>query len=165
MEHDEIDAVAVATPPQTHHEFASRSLLSGKHTFVEKPLAGSTAECEELVNLADAQKLTLMVGHTFIYCSAVRKMKEIVDSGQLGEILHISSRRLNLGLFQTHINVAWDLAPHDISIINYLMNDSPISVNCQGKAHLTPGIEDVTNMTLDFGNGALAVVHSSWLDP
>lgn len=161
----EIDAVAIATPTRLHYEMAKKTLRAGKHTFIEKPMTSSVTEAEELIELAGEKKLTLMVGHTFVYSSAVRKIKEIVDSGELGEILYISSRRLNLGLFQKNINVAWDLAPHDISIILYILNEAPVSVNCQGKAHVHPKVEDVTNMTLNFRNGSLATIQSSWLDP
>ena len=160
-----IDALAITTPVRFHFEMAMKSLQAGKHTFVEKPMAASAAECEKLIELADRQNLTLMVGHTFIYSSAVRRIKEIVASGDLGSIRYISSRRLNLGLLQNDINVAWDLAPHDISIILYILDEGPISVNCQGKAHVNPEIEDVTNMTLNFGNGGFATIHSSWIDP
>ncbi len=162
---EEIDAIAIATPVWTHFGLARKSLLSGKHIFIEKPMASSVSQCKELIDLAEIKKLTLMVGHTFIYSTPVRKIKAIVDSGEIGELLYISSQRLNLGLFQKDINVPWDLAPHDISIILYIMGISPFSVNCQGKAHVSPGIEDVTNMTLDFPNGGFATVHSSWLDP
>ena len=161
----EIDAIAIATPIRSHYPMARKSLQAGKHTFIEKPMASSVEECEELIKLAEKQKLTLMVGHTFIYCAPVKKVKEIVDSDELGEIQYISSRRLNLGLFQNDINVAWDLAPHDISIILYVLNEAPVSVNCQGKAHVTPEIEDVINMTLSFTNGTYASIQSSWLDP
>jgi predicted dehydrogenase len=106
-----------------------------------------------------------MVGHTFIYSTPVTKLRQIIDQGTIGEVLYISSRRLNLGLFQQDINVAWDLAPHDISIILHFMGEDPISVNCQGKAHFAEGIQDVTSMTLDFPNGGYATIHSSWLDP
>lgn len=164
--HDaEIDAVVVATPVHLHHDLGLRSLLAGKHTFIEKPMAPSAGQCNELVELAHKKKLTLMVGHTFIYSTPVRRIKEIVDSGEIGEIQYISSRRLNLGLFQKDINVAWDLAPHDISIILYLLGRPPVSINCQGKAHVNRDIEDVTNMSLNFDNGGFAIVHSSWLDP
>jgi predicted dehydrogenase len=122
-------------------------------------------QANELVQIAAKKKLTLMVGHTFIYSAPVRHIKEIVRSGDVGEVQYISSRRLNLGLFQKDINVAWDLAPHDISIILYFLGQPPISVNCQGKAHINPDIEDVTNMSLDFANGGFATIHSSWLDP
>jgi predicted dehydrogenase len=161
----EIDAVVIATPVQFHSEMAGKCLRAGKHTFIEKPMAGTVTECLELVELARARGLTLMVGHTFIYSRPVQKIKEIVNRGDLGEIQYISCRRLNLGLFQKDINVAWDLAPHDISIILYVLEELPVSVNCQGKAHAIAGIEDVTNMTLNFANGGFATVHSSWLDP
>lgn len=161
----EIDAVAIATHVSSHFDLARKSLLAGKHTFIEKPMAASVAQCKELIELADKKKLALMIGHTFIYSSPVRKIKEIIDSGEIGNLLYISSRRLNLGLFQKDINVTWDLAPHDISIILYVTGKPPISVNCDGKAHVTPGIEDVTSMTLDFPNGGFATIHSSWLDP
>ena len=161
----EVDAIAIATPVSYHFGMARKSLLAGKHTFIEKPLASSVKECEELIELAEKHNLTLMVGHTFIYSSAVRKIKEIINAGDIGEIMYISSRRLNLGLFQKDINVTWDLAPHEISIILYVMGKAPVYVNCQGKAHITKGIEDVTNMTIDFNNGGFATIQSSWLDP
>jgi len=142
-----------------------KCLQAGKHILIEKPMAGSVKECKDLIKLAEKQKLVLMVGHTFIFSTPVRKIKEIIASGELGVIQYISSRRLNLGLFQKDINVAWDLAPHDISIILYILKEDPVSVNCQGKSHVTEGIEDVTNMTLNFTNGAFATVQSSWLDP
>ena len=160
-----IDAIVVATPVHTHFKFALQALQHGKHTFIEKPMASSVEEAIELNRVANQNGLKLFVGHTFLYTAAVHKMKEIIDSGELGEVYYFSSRRLNLGLFQKDINVAWDLAPHDISIILYLMDAHPISVNCQGKSHITPGIEDVTNMTLNFSNGGIATIHSSWLDP
>ncbi len=165
VQNPDIDAIAIATPVQQHYDFARKSLLAGKHTFIEKPMASSVIECQELIELADNRRLKLMVGHTFIYTHAVQKIKEIVDSGALGKVFYISSQRLNLGLFQKDINVAWDLAPHDLSIILFIFGGLPNSVNCQGKAHVFAGIEDVTNITLDFPNGGYATVHSSWLDP
>ena len=161
----DIDAIAVATPVQFHFQMAKKSLQACKHTFIEKPMASSVVECKELIEIAEKKNLTLMVGHTFIYSTPVRKIKEIIDAGELGQLQYISSRRLNLGLFQKDINVTWDLAPHDISIILYIMNEKLESVNCQGKAHINPEIEDVTNMTLDFANGGFATIQSSWLDP
>ncbi len=161
----DIDAVVIATPVNFHYALAEQSLLQGKHTFVEKPLASSVAECGRLVQLADEKKLTLMTGHTFVFSSPIRKIKEILASGEIGELLYINSRRLNLGLFQKDINVAWDLAPHDISIVLYLLGALPISVNCYGRAHVNPGIEDVTNMILNFPNGKFVSIQSSWLDP
>jgi predicted dehydrogenase len=161
----EVDAVVVATPVHLHHELAKKALQAGKHAFVEKPMTQTSEQADELVQIAAKKKLTLMVGHTFIYSAPVRRIKEIVKSGDIGEIQYIASRRLNLGLFQKDINVAWDLAPHDISIILYLLGRPPISVNCQGKAHINKDIEDVTNMSLDFEYGGFATIHSSWLDP
>ncbi|MGB2866515.1 MAG: Gfo/Idh/MocA family oxidoreductase [Sedimentisphaerales bacterium] len=161
----DIDAIVVATPVRYHYEMAKKALKAGKHTFIEKPMARSSRECEELVEIVEKQKLVLMVGHTFVYSLPVRKIKEIVNSGELGDLQYISARRLNLGLLQKDINVAWDLAPHDISIILYVLEKEPVSVNCQGKSHIAKAVEDVTNMTLNFANGAFAIIQSSWLDP
>ena len=165
LNNPDIDAIAVATSVHLHFPVAKASLLAGKHTFIEKPMAGSTAECEELIAIAKKQGLVLMVGHTFLYSPAVRKIKEIVDRGDVGEIRYISARRLNLGLFQKDINVVWDLAPHDISIILFIMGERPSSLNCRGGAHVTPGVEDVTTMSLQFSKKRSAFIHSSWLDP
>ena len=161
----EIDVIAIATPVRFHFEMAKKSLLAGKHTFIEKPMASSAAESNELIEIAESKNLTLIVGHTFIYSPPVRKIKEIISRNTLGDVQYISSRRLNLGLFQSDINVAWDLAPHDISIILYVMDLAPHSVNCQGKAHINPEIEDVTSMVLNFDNGCFGTIQSSWLDP
>lgn len=160
-----LDAIVIATPVRFHHKMAKAALEAGKHVFIEKPMASSSAECEELNSIAQSKGLTVMIGHTFLYSAPVRKIKEIVKSGDIGQIQYISSRRLNLGLYQKDINVAWDLAPHDISIILYIMEHSPLSVNCRGNCHVTPGIEDVTNMALTFPNNQLATIHNSWLDP
>ena len=161
----DLDAVVIATPVKSHFPLAKASLLAGKHTFIEKPMASSSAECEELINLAQARNLTLLVDHTFLYSAAVRKIVEIVEAGDIGDIRYINSRRLNLGLFQRDINVAWDLAPHDISIILHILGEFPVSVNCQGNAHVTPNIEDVTNMSLMFRHKRFATIQSSWLEP
>jgi len=160
-----LGAIVVATATRLHYPMAKASLLAGKHTLVEKPLACSSAECEELIAIAKKQGVLLMVGHTFLYSAAVRKIKEIVDRREIGEIRYISARRLNLGLFQKDINVTWDLAPHDISIILYIMQEQPQSINCRGTAHVTPGIEDVTSMSLHFSKQRSAIIQSSWLDP
>src|SRR5882757_4461016 len=160
-----LDAVIIATAVKSHFPLAKASLLAGKHTFIEKPMASSAEECEELVEIAQKKGLVLMTGHTFLYSPAVRKIKEIIAKGDLGEIRYISARRLNLGLFQKDINVAWDLAPHDISIILSIIGEQPTSVNCRGSAHITPGIEDVTTMCLTFEKQRTAIIHSSWLDP
>ncbi|MBV8378984.1 MAG: Gfo/Idh/MocA family oxidoreductase, partial [Verrucomicrobia bacterium] len=129
-----LDAVVVAAPVKHHYSLAKASLLSGKHTLIEKPMASSSAECEELIEIAERNGLVLMVGHTFLYSAPVRRITEIVQAGDVGEIRYINSRRLNLGLFQKDINVAWDLAPHDISIILHILGELPLVVNCQGNA-------------------------------
>src|SRR5688572_2122622 len=160
-----LDAVVIATSVKTHYPMAKASLEAGKHTFIEKPMAASVAECEELIEIAEKNGLILMVGHTFLYSPPIRKIKEIIRHGDIGEIQYISARRLNLGLFQKDINVAWDLAPHDISIILHIMQEMPRSINCRGAAHITPGIEDVTSMSLHFSSEKSAIIQSSWLDP
>ena len=160
-----LDAVIIATSVKSHYAMAKASLLSGKHTFIEKPMASSSGECQELIEIARKKGLVLMTGHTFLYSPAVRKIKEIVKCGDIGEIRYICARRLNLGLFQKDINVTWDLAPHDISIILHIMEERPTVVNCQGSAHITPGVEDVTTMWLNFSGERSAIIHSSWLDP
>ncbi len=165
IRNDEIDAVVIATPTNTHYSLAKQCLEAGKHVLIEKPMASSVAEGKELLEIAEKKSRTVMVGHTFVYSAPVRKIKEIIDSGALGELLYINSQRLNLGLFQKDINVAWDLAPHDISIIHYLLDEDPITVNCQGKAHITQDIEDVTNISLQFSKSAFAMIQSSWINP
>jgi predicted dehydrogenase len=160
-----LDAVVIATAVKSHHALAKASLMAGKHVFIEKPMAASSEECQELLELAQKKGRILMVGHTFLYSPAVRKIKQLVDSGDIGEIRYICARRLNLGLFQKDINVTWDLAPHDISIIQHIMEEQPLSVNCRGSANITPGIEDVTTMTLSFRKQRSAIIQSSWLDP
>ena len=160
-----IDAVVIATAVKTHYPLAKASLLAGKHTFIEKPMADSSEHCQELVDIAHKKGLVLMVGHTFLYSPVVKKIKEIIEVGDIGEIRYICARRLNLGLFQKDINVAWDLAPHDISIILSIMGEFPKTVNCRGTAHITPGVEDVTTMCLTFASKQSAIIQSSWLDP
>jgi predicted dehydrogenase len=159
------DAVAIVTPVRHHFKMAKESLQAGKHTFIEKPMAASSAQCQELNDLSKEKKVTLMVGHTFIYSAPVRKIKEIIESGEIGDLLYVSSQRLNLGLFQQDINVTWDLAPHDISIILHIMGKRPLSVNCQGKAHFNPKIEDITTVSLEFPENGFATINNSWLDP
>ncbi|MGA2317732.1 MAG: Gfo/Idh/MocA family oxidoreductase [Thermodesulfobacteriota bacterium] len=161
----DLDGVAIATPVKTHHPIAKEFLDQGKHVFIEKPLTHSYETASELVKLAEESQKVLMVGHTFEYTAAVNKVKDIVENGELGKVLYISCVRVNLGLFQPDINVVWDLAPHDISIILYVLGELPVSVNSQGKAHFKAGIEDVATTTLNFKNGIVAFVHNSWLDP
>lgn len=165
LERSDLDAVAIATPVKTHYPIAKEFLLRDKHVFIEKPLTHSYESALELVRLAEERKKVLMVGHTFEYTAAVNKARQIVENGELGRILYISSIRVNLGLFQPDINVVWDLAPHDISIILYILGEAPTSVNCQGRAHFQKDIEDVATTTLQFRSGVIAFIHSSWLDP
>lgn len=160
-----IDAVAVATPVQCHYEQAKALLDAGKHVLLEKPMATSAAACEDLCRRATRRGLTLMVDHTFLYSAPVRKMKEIVERGDIGELRYISARRLNLGLFQSDINVTWDLAPHDLSIILYIMGKAPVSLNCHGANSIAGHMEHVSHLSLFFPDGEYATVHNSWVDP
>ncbi len=164
--HDpDLDAIVIATPVRFHYKMAQAALGAGKHVFIEKPMARTEAEAQELVSLAERKGLVLMVGHTFLFSPAVRRMKQIIEAGDIGPIQYISARRLNLGLFQQDINVAWDLAPHDISILLYLLEELPVEVSCQGSSHVSKGIEDVTMMHLQFARSRCAFIHNSWLDP
>jgi predicted dehydrogenase len=165
LEKGGVDAVVIATPVRHHFALAKASLLARKHVLIEKPMASSSAECSELIAIAERLGLVLMVGHTFLYSGAVRKISEIIDSGELGDVRYINARRLNLGVYQKDINVAWDLAPHDLSIALHLLKESPLTVNCQGNAHVTPGIEDVTNLSLVFRNNRFVTIQSSWMEP
>jgi predicted dehydrogenase len=165
LERPDLDAIAIATPVKTHHPIAKDFLSHGKHVLVEKPFTHSYETALELIKLAEEKELILMVDHTFEYTAAVNKIKTIIDNGELGKIFYISCVRVNLGLFQPDINVVWDLAPHDISTILHIIGEAPVSVNCQGKAHFHSEMEDVATTTLNFKNGAIAFIHSSWLDP
>jgi predicted dehydrogenase len=164
---DDIDAVAIATPVGTHAPLALAALRAGKHVLVEKPLASGVRDAEEMVATAREVGRVLMVDHTFIYSGPVRKIKEIVDSGDLGEIYYVDSVRINLGLFQHDVNVVWDLAPHDLSIMDYLIGRLPKSLSAFGTCHADSGngIEDVAYLNLDFGGGLLANFHVNWLSP
>ena len=161
----EVGAVVIATPVSTHHRFAMDAMEAGKHVFVEKPLAASASESLEMTRKARETGVVGMVGHTFVYSPAVLKLKELVDAGEIGDIHYLRSRRLNLGLFQEDINVVWDLAPHDISIFNFLMDTKPEGVTAVGKGFIRPEIEDVAFVTLFYPGGRLANVQVSWLDP
>ena len=161
----EVHAVVVATPVNTHFRLARAALAAGKHVLVEKPLAQSVAECRELTALAAARKLTLMVGHVFLYNAAVRKVKEYIDAGELGDVYYVCSQRLNLGIVRQDVNALWNFAPHDISILNYWLGGTPTGVSTRGFSYLQPEIEDVVFMTLDYPGGVGANVHISWLDP
>jgi predicted dehydrogenase len=165
LEMEDLDGVAIATPVKSHYSLARAFLEKGKHVLVEKPMTHSQESSLDLIKIAEDKHRILMVGHTFEYTAAVNKIKEIVESGELGKILYVSCTRVNLGLFQNDINVVWDLAPHDISIILYVLGEFPVSVNCQGKAHFKTELEDVATTTLNFKNGLIAFIHNSWLDP
>jgi predicted dehydrogenase len=161
-----VDAVVIATPPRDHAALALQALTAGKHVLVEKPMTTSSASAQRLIEAAAERRLTLMVGHTFEYNAAVWKLRELVESGELGDIYYIHSARLNLGLYQTDINVVWDLAPHDLSIINYLLRETPTSVQAWGANHAGLYQEDVAYLRLTYGEQRLrAQVHVSWLDP
>jgi len=162
----EVDAVVVATPAGTHFDLARQALEAGKHVFVEKPLATSVGEVDELSRLAARRGLVVMVGHTFIYNSAVRYVKTLIDSGELGDIRYIYSQRLNLGRIRSDIDALWNFAPHDISIIQYWLNDAePLAVLRQGMAYIQDGVDDVVFLGLRYPGKIMANIHVSWLDP
>ena len=161
----DIDAVVVATPPETHMRLAVEALHAGKHVFVEKPLALSTADATVMVEEAQKAQRVLIVGHTFVYTAAVNKIKDVIASGELGEVFYISTTRVNLGIFQENINVVWDLAPHDVSILNYILDAAPESVATQASCNIRKNVEDVAFLTLRYASDVLAHVHVSWLNP
>jgi predicted dehydrogenase len=161
---DRVDAVVVATPPASHARIGLRALKAGKHVLVEKPLAPSVVEAEKLVAAASANDLHLMVGHVFEYNPAVRQLRELVRSGELGRVLYIDSARLNLGLYRRDVNVIWDLAPHDISITSYLLGELPVAVSVWAEHNIAPWTEDVAYLRLEFPT-THAFVHVSWLNP
>ena len=158
-----IDAVAVITPVWTHFEFAKAALQNGKNVFVEKPFTASAAEASELIDLAAARKLRIMVDHTFLFTGAVRKIRQLIDQGVLGRLYYYDSSRVNLGLFQHDVNVIWDLAPHDLAIMNYLIDAEPLSVSATGQCHLN-GLEDMAYLTVYFP-AMLAHINVNWLSP
>jgi predicted dehydrogenase len=161
----DVDAVVIATPVSTHYPIAKAALEAGKHVMIEKPLADSSEHALDLVETAERVGRILMVDHTFIYTSAVRKMRELIDSGELGDILYFDSIRVNLGLFQRDINVIWDLAPHDLSIMDYLLRAEPIAVSAIGASHAGNDIANIAYMTLRFANNIIAHFHVNWLAP
>jgi predicted dehydrogenase len=160
-----LDAVVIATPVGTHYRFALEALGAGKHVLVEKPFTASSKEGEHVVAEAARKRLTLMVDHTFIYTGAVRKMKELVDSGELGELLYFDSVRINLGLFQKDINVVWDLAPHDLAIMDFILDQQPVSVSATGSCHIERGIENIAYVLVRFPGEFIAHFHFNWLSP
>jgi predicted dehydrogenase len=160
-----VNAVAIATPVHTHYELAKRAIRAGKHVLVEKPLTARVDHAEELVALAEKNGVVLMVDHVFIYSPPVMKMKELVAQGKLGKLFFIDSVRINLGIFQRDVNVVWDLAPHDLSIADFLVERPPVSLSAYGGTHAGADIEDVAYLNLDYGDGLIANFHVNWLSP
>lgn len=162
---DSVDAVVIATPVSTHYKLAKEALLHNKHVLVEKPMTSSSAEALELVELANKRNKVLAVGHTYMYNPAVDCLRQLVRSGELGDIYYINSARLNLGLIRPDVNVLWDLAPHDTSIVLYLLEKDPIAVSARGAGHIDPSVCDVAYLELRFPGEILVNIHVSWLDP
>jgi predicted dehydrogenase len=162
-----IDAVVVATPMSTHFELGMAALEAGKHLFIEKPMATNSADCRTLIKTAAARDLKLMVGHTFVYSPPVRMIKSLLDDGELGDIYYVNISRVNLGIFQKDANVIWDLAPHDVAMLNFLFGEEPVAVTATGHCYVQKdlGVEDVAFVTLEYPGGKLVHIHVSWLDP
>ena len=164
LKNPSVVAVAIVTPVSTHFKLAKEALEAGKHVLVEKPMTDSVRDAQVLIDLAAQKKLTLMVDHTFIYTGAVRKIKELVQQGELGDIFYFDSVRVNLGLFQHDVNVLWDLAPHDISVMDYIVGQKPVSVAAIGASHFNT-IEDMAYVTVNFEKNLIAHFHVNWLSP
>ena len=162
---DDCDAIAIITPVATHHKFALATLNAGKHAFIAKPMTKTVAEARELIAVAKEKKKTLFVDHTFVYHGAVRRAKEIIDRGDLGELWYFDSVRINLGLFQRDVNVLWDLAPHDLAILDYWCGQDAIAVNAVGAAHGGQPHADVAYLAVHYRSSFLAHVHANWLSP
>jgi predicted dehydrogenase len=160
----DIDAIAIVTPVWTHYELAKIALENGKHVFVEKPFTCTTAQAEELIELAERKNLTIMVDHTFLFTGAVKRIKEFIDNGTLGDLYYYDSTRVNLGLFQHDVNVLWDLAPHDLSIMDYLIKDKPEAIVATGERHLN-GVADIAFLTLYYPNNMIGHINVNWLSP
>jgi len=165
MSDPEVDAVAIATPPVTHHKVAMAALEAGKHVFVEKPMTLDVGEAKELVDCARKKNLKLMVGHLLLYHPCVDALKDIISRGDLGDVLYLYSQRLNLGKVRSDENALQSLAPHDISVALHMIDDTPVSVSAYGQGYVQDGVEDVVFLNIRFSNGQIAHVHVSWLDP
>lgn len=161
----EVDAVAIATPVFTHYELASKTLEEGKSVFVEKPFTYTVAEGEKLVEMAERKNLKIMVDHTFLYTDAVRRIKQLIEDNVLGDLYYFDSVRVNLGLFQHDVNVVWDLAPHDISIMDYLIGEKPQAVVATGSEHFGRGLEDIAYLTFYYSRNFIAHISVNWLSP
>jgi len=161
----EVDAIAIVTPVRTHYELARKALNNGKHVFVEKPFTSTVAQAEELLELADRKNLIIMVDHTFLFTGAVKKIKEFVDDNILGELYYYDSMRVNLGLFQHDVNVIWDLAPHDLSIMDYIVGEKAEAITATGKKHFCNGHEDIAFITVYFANNLIGHFNVNWISP
>ncbi len=162
---EDLDAVVIATPTATHHGLAKRALEAGLHVFVEKPLTVTSEQSQELIDIAAAKGLIVFVGHIFLHSAPVQKLRELIASGELGEISYISCRRLNLGPVRSDVSALYDLATHDISIVLHLLGQQPVDVNCQGLDYIKDNVHDVVNLTMKFPNNKMGMIHCSWLDP
>src|SRR3989475_5766810 len=160
----QIDAIAVVTPVHTHFELAKAALANGKHLFIEKPFTSTTQQADELIELAERNKLKIMVDHTFLFTGAVRKIRELLDDGVLGDLYYYDSTRVNLGLFQHDVSVIWDLAPHDLAIMDFLIREKPDAVIATGETHLN-GLVDVAYLTIYFPGNTIAHISVNWLSP
>ena len=165
IKNPEVDAIAIATPVFTHHDLAKKALEEGKSVFLEKPFTYTVAEAEDLVELAAKKNLKLMVDHTFLYTGAVRKIRQLIDDGVLGNLYYFDSVRVNLGLFQHDVNVVWDLAPHDISIMDYIIGEKPHAVVATGVGHFNRGLEDIAYLTFYYDHNIIAHINVNWLSP
>jgi predicted dehydrogenase len=164
--HDDVDGIIIATPISTHYELAKKVLQAGKHVLIQKPMTMNVEECDVLMEIAKSKELTIMVAHTFLFTGAVRKLKELVDSNHLGELKHFDSCRINLGLFQRDSNVVWDLAPHDFSILSYLIGDKkPLFLSAVGSTHTSKANADVANISIQYEDQFSAHIHISWFSP
>lgn len=161
----EIDAVIIATPVHSHFELALNALKNNKHVLLEKPMVSGTVQAVTLIELAERKNKVLMVDHTFLYTGSVQKMKSLIDKGEIGNIKYFDSTRINLGLFQPDVNVLWDLAPHDISILHYLVNEKPYSLNANGVSHTNNGIENIAYINVNYASGFIAHFSCSWSSP
>jgi len=161
----DVDAVVIALPVRFHYEIAKKALIAGKHVLVEKPMTVNSTEADDLIEIATKNNLVLMPDHTFLYTGAVRKIKSLIETGEVGEVLYFDSTRVNLGLFQSDVNVLWDLAPHDISILNYISNEKPISVAATGKAHSENNLENIAFITVNYASNFIAHINISWVSP
>jgi predicted dehydrogenase len=161
----DVHAVAIATPVFTHHELAKMALEEGKHVFLEKPFTYSIEEGEDLVELAEKKRLKIMVDHTFLYTGAVRKIRQLVEDNVIGDLLYFDSMRVNLGLFQHDVNVVWDLAPHDIAIMDYIIGEKPLAVVATGEDHFGRGLEDIAYLTFYYPHNIIAHINVNWLSP